>query len=237
MTPKLKTLGLALIGILALSAMASAASAQAANGTLTSTGNVTLTGTEIAGKVTGWTVFGLAVKCPGSTYLGHKVGSTTAFLPNDSGEATITPKYKEPCESNVGPSTFDLNGCDLVVHIGETTGVADTYKVTLDIICPAGKDVTSTNWFSTVEHTGGKEACTVHVPPQNNIKGGTITDTTEGDLVLNGPFGPFTVIETKDNLHPLLCPAKEGEGELDFGLTIKGDNEGGTNTAISLSHL
>jgi hypothetical protein len=229
-----KIVGLALIPVLALTALTSAASAQAANGRLTSTGNVTLTGTEITpGKAT---AFGLTVECPGSTAVGHKVGSTTAFLPNGSEEVTITPTFKQPCKSNVGPSTIDMNGCDVVSHIGETTGVADTYSGTSDLVCPAGKDVTVTSWFSEAEHKEGKEACTIHVSPQTGVKGGTVKDTTEGDLVLNGPVRGKAV-ETKDGLHSLLCPAKEGEGELSGVATVKGHNEVGANTAISLSHL
>lgn len=236
MIRNLKALGLAAMAVLALSALASA-SALAANGRLTSTGNVTLTGTEIAGKVNALTAFGITVKCPGSTYLGHKLGTTTGFLTSGSENATITPKYKEPCESNVGPTTIDLKGCDYVIHLGETTGVADTYSATYDIICTAPNDITVTNWFSEAEHKEGKEACTLHVSEQSGLKGGTVVDNTDGTLTLNGPVKGINVVETKDNLHPLLCPAKEGASELDLSVLVKGDNEGGTNTTISLSHL
>lgn len=234
MIRNIKIMGLAVIAILALTALTSAVSAQAANGRLTSTGNVTLTGTEITPAKA--TAFGLTVECSGSTAVGHKVGSTTAFLPSGSEAVTITPTFKQPCRSNVGPSTIDLNGCDVVSHIGETTGMADTYSGTSELVCPAGKDVTVTNWFSEAEHKEGKEACTIHVAPQAGIINGTVKDTTEGDLVLSGSVKGHAV-ETKDSLHSLLCPAKEGEGELSGSSTAKGHNELGENTAISLSHL
>lgn len=231
-----KVLGLAVMAVLALSALASAASAQAAvNGKLTSTGNVTLTGTEITNSQL--KAFGITVECAGATYVGHKVGSTTAFLPSGSEEATITPTYPQPCKSSVGPSTVELNGCDYVIHLGETTAVAKQYSVTYDIVCPAGKDITVTNWFSAAEHTEGKEACTLHIAPQTGLKGGTITDTGAGDLTLGGPVTGIAVVETKDALHSLLCPAKSGPGELVINATVKADNEAKTNTAISLSHL
>jgi hypothetical protein len=238
MIRNLKVVGLALVAVLALSAVAaSAASAQ--NGTITSTGNYTLTATEIAGKTNAMTAFGLAVSCEGSTYTGHKFNVTPhTFIPNDVSTFTITPKYNQPkCKSLSGPTTIDMNGCDYVIHIGLTNGTADTYAVTYDLVCPAGKDITMTNWFSAAEHTEGKEACVIHIAPQTGLAGGTIKDTTTGDLELAGPVKGIKTVETKDGLHALLCPAKEGTGEWDLGITVKGDNEGGTNTAISLSHF
>jgi hypothetical protein len=235
MIRSVKILWPAVLAVIALTVFVAAPAAYAQNGTLTSTGNVTLMGTEITpGKAT---AFGLTVECPGSTAVGHKYNVTPhTFIPNDASTVTITPSFKQPCKSNVGPSTIDLNGCDIVTHIGETTGVADTYAGTGDLVCPVGKDVTVTNWFSAAEHNEGKEACIVHIAPQSGTKGGTVRDTTEGDLVLNGVV-KGKAVETKDSLHPLLCPAKEGEGELTGSVTAKGLNEAGANTSISLSHL
>jgi hypothetical protein len=230
-----KVLGVAFMAVLALSAVvASAASAQ--NGRITSTGKVTLVGTE--NTPSKLTAFGLTVECPGSTYTGHKYNVTPhTFIENGAETATLSPKYKEPCKNNFAASTVDLNGCDYVVHLGATTGVADTYAVTYDIVCPVGKDITVTNWLAAAEHTEGKEACVLHIAPQTGLKGGTVKDTTAGDLELKGPVTGIKVVETKDALHPLLCPAKEGTGELDIDATVKGNNEAGANTAISLSHL
>lgn len=237
MTRNLKVFGLVVVTVLALSAVvASVASAQ--NGRLTSTGNVTLTGTEIVGTPNALTFAGIKTLCTGSTYTGHKYNVTPhTFIPSGSETITLTPQLKQPCETNVGPATVDLNGCDYVIHIGATTGVADTYAVTTDIVCPAGKDITETSWFSAAEHTEGKESCTMHIAPQTGLKGATIRDTTTGDLELVGAVKGIKVVETKDGLHALLCPAKEGEGEFDFGDTYKGDNEAHTSTSISLSHL
>jgi hypothetical protein len=236
MIRNLKVLGLATMAVLAVSAVAASAASAQANGTLTSTGNVTLKGTEIAGKSNSLT-FVLAVECPGSTYTGHKYNVTPhTFIPNDVSTITITPHYKQPCKSGVGPSTVDLNGCDYVIHIGPTTATADQYSATYDIVCPEGKDITVTNWFSSAEHTENKEACVIHIAPQTGLAGGTIDDNTNGTTTLTGPV-KVNAVETKDNLHPLLCPAKSGVAELDLNVLVKGFNEAGAETSISITHL
>jgi hypothetical protein len=238
MIRNLKVLGLAMMAILALSAVvASAASAQ--NGRITSTGNFTLTGTEIAGKVNALAFEGVTVECPGSTYDGHKFNVTPhTFIPSGAEVVTITPTYKQPCKNNFSTSTVDMNGCDYVMHIGPTIAPlgTDTYSVTYDIVCPAGKDITVTNWLVAGEHAGGVEPCTLHIAPQNGLIGGDIRDTTEGDLVLEGEVA-VNVVQTKNIPHPLLCPAKSGVGKLKLNVTVKAHNEALVNTAISLSHL
>ena len=243
MIRNLKVMGLAVMAVLALSAMvASAASAQ--NGRITSTGNVTLTGTEITGKKNAVTAFGLTAVCPGSTGTGHKYNVTPhTFIPSGAEVFTLTPHLidvsegKPNCRVNSFPATTAFNGCDYVSHIGQTTGVADQYAGTLDFVCPEGKEILWTVWFNDEDHKNGKEPCVIHIPPQTGMKGGTITDTTTGDLELGGPISGVKMIETKNLAHPLLCPAREGEAEIDIALTVKGDNEFGENTAISLSHL
>ena len=131
-----------------------------------------------------------------------------------------------------------MNGCDYVIRLGATTGVADTYAITYDIVCPAGKDIAETSWFSAAEHSEGKEASTMHIVPQTGLKGGTLKDTTAGDFDLGGIVQGVKIVQTKDALHALLCPAKEtNTGELDLGLTLKGFNEAGGESSISLSHF
>jgi hypothetical protein len=234
-----KVLGLAVMAVLALSAVA-ASSASAQNGTITSTGNYKLTGTEIAGKTTALTAFGLAVSCEGSTYTGYKFEVTPhTFIVNDVSTFTILPDYNQPkCKTLAGPSTVDMNGCDYNAHLKQTTGNADEYFAEYSLVCPAGKDVTVTNWFSAAEHAEGKEACVIHIAPQGPLSGGRVKDTTTGDLELTGPVKGIKAVETKDGLHALLCPAKETvAGELDLNVTVKADNEAGGSTSISLSHL
>jgi hypothetical protein len=95
MIRNLKALGLALVAVFALSAVAaSAASAQ--QGFITSTGPVTLDGVEDGTnyfEIHNLEPFGkVRVECPGSTFKGHEVGSTKG-IPSGAKTATITPNY------------------------------------------------------------------------------------------------------------------------------------------------
>jgi hypothetical protein len=125
-----KALGLALVAVFAMSAMAtSAASAQQGELTSKPVEGVTLIGSETgeAGS-NALTAFGLRIECPQSTYTGHKYSETPhTLIPNGATTVTLTPDYKEEnhnCRSFPGnfPMTVSMNGCDYVLHFGETTG-------------------------------------------------------------------------------------------------------------------
>jgi hypothetical protein len=151
MTCNFKILGLALMAIFALGAVAASVASAQVQGKLTSTGPVTLTGVETGGAgANALTVFGGALECPGSTYTGHLVtthkqteenpkkvtlehknaGIGVDMLPSGSTTATLTPHYKETnaegkpnCAGALGTkATIDMNGCDYVAHLGVTTG-------------------------------------------------------------------------------------------------------------------
>jgi hypothetical protein len=245
MIRNLKVLGIALAAVFAMSAVA-AAVASAQQGTLTSTGPVTLDATELGANANRLEAFGAFVECEGSTYVAHKFNVTPhGFIPSGSTTATLTPKYKETkgtepnCVGSLGTrATIDMNGCDYVIHLGETTGgVNGTYGVTFDVVCPTGKEITVTVWLSenahTTEPTGAK--CTLHVPPQTGLKGAHATDTGSGDITLTGPVTGITVKQTR---HSILCPAGTHEAAAKFQLnvTVTGTNEAGGATSISLSH-
>lgn len=235
MIHKLKILALALVAISAMTAIgASFASAQ--QGTLTSDGPVTLTGTETGENTNLLTAFGLTVKCPGSSYSGHKVGSTTAFIPSGSTTATLTPKYVN-CVSGAFPMTVDMNGCDYVVHLGETTGgVAGTYGVTFDVVCLLGNAIKITLFTSAADHIAGKPFCTLEVKAQTGLKGLHASDTGNGHVDLTGTLEGIH-IGRSTTTHPVLCASSTiTTGKLDLDVTVVGHNELKAATAISLSH-
>jgi hypothetical protein len=238
MIRNLKVLGVALAAVFALSAVAaSAASAQ--NGTITSTGPVTLTATENAGQLNAFTAFGFSTSCPGSTYVLHKLNST-AFIPNDSSTATITPHYKEPCITEPGgfPTTVDMNGCDYAITLGATTAVADQYKATFHVVCPVNAQITVTIFTTPGKHSENKPFCKLHVVPQQNlVNEATVKDNTNGNIQLNGTVKGIAVQKTNGGEDPLLCAAAQGTGEYHINVTATGKNEAGGATSVSLSHL
>lgn len=178
MIRNLKTLGVALAAVFAFSAVAASGAMAQTQGHLTSSTGVdfTLTGTEIAGGLNVFTgPLGINVKCPGSTYTGHKLTTTPhAFIASGETSTTITPKYVN-CEEAGIPRTVDMNGCDYQIDDSTTTGGAGTYGVTVDIICPVGKEIVI---------TGG--ACTVNVKGQTDVTGFHVTNQTGGHIRLHG---------------------------------------------------
>lgn len=243
MIRNLKALGLALVAVFALSAVAtSVASAQ--QGTITSTGPFTLTGTETGGeKANALTAFGLRVECP-TIYTGHKYNVTPhELVPSGATTITITAHYEDHphgCIVNPGGfrATIDQNSCDYVAHLGETTGgVAGTYGVTFDIVCPPGQEITITIATNAADLTAGKFFCVQHVPPQVGLIGAHATDTGNGHVDLTGPVKGIKITETASATHPVLCPKKESTAaEFDLDITGKAHNAAKEPTAISLSH-
>lgn len=244
MAHNLKTLGLALAAVFAIGAVATSA-AMAQQGTLTSDGPVTEIATETGGAGTNFLkAFGLNLACPGSTYTGHQYNVTPhTLIPSGATTGTLTPQFKQTnhnCLMTPGnfPLTIDMNGCDYVVHFGATTGgVAGTYGVTFDMVCPAGQEGTVTVWTNTTDETNAAAPfCVLHIPPQSGIAGLHATDTGVGDIDLSGTLTGIKVLKTKST-HAILCPAAETKtAESGLDLTVQGRNGGGSATAISISH-
>lgn len=236
MIRNLKALVLALVVAAALSAVA--ASAASAQGKFTTDGPFTLTASETGVGLNAFTAFGIPVNCPVS-YTGHAHNVTPhALIPSGATTTTLTPKY-EPCTTSPSgfPGTVDLNGCDFVVHIGATTDQVDTYALTFDVVCPAGKEVTVTFFTNSPDHINGKPHCIWHIKEQLGLKGLHITDTTNGTLDITGTVEKLHVTRVSPgNSHPLLCPSQTTtEGKIDVDVTVKGLNGGGGPTIITLT--
>jgi len=233
-----KSLGLALVAILALSAMA--ASAAWAQGKITSDGPMTLDITETGGAGTNaLTSFGSAVECPGTTYKGHKFNVTPHTL-IASGEttATITPAYKQPCHVSGGRQiTITTNGCDFVFHIGSTVP-ASAFAVTADVVCPvAANGIHLTVFANTPPVAEGANLCTLE------ITGGALNQGLTGPSATNGAGNHINISGTFHSVHVErtgLCIFDGGgtttnAGQFDINATVLGTNAGGGQTAISLS--
>jgi len=254
MIRNLKALGLALAAVFALSA-AAASVASAQQGTLTSDGPVTLTGTETGASANRVTMFGAFAECPGSTGTGHKYtveSETTAeekaklthhvLIPSGATTYTLTPHLKqanENCVLSLGwKATTDFNGCDYVTHIGQTTGgVAGTYGGTVDIVCPPGKEIDWTLFTNAADLTSGTVACVLHVKPQTGLTGAHGTDTGNGTIDITGTIHGIHITKTKPNNHTILCQNETtATAEFHIDATVTGHNAAGASTPISLSH-
>ena len=137
---KFKSLGLALFATLALGAvMASAASATEFTA---ASYPVAYSATQSATEPHVFTADTYEITCKDVTFTGEAAVTSTTV--------TLTPTYHE-CTAFGLRATITLNGCDYRFHLAATGNNA-----TVDLVCPAGKDVT-------IDAGGG--ACVAHITP------------------------------------------------------------------------
>lgn len=244
MIRNLKALGIAVVAVLALGAVA-ASYASAQQGTLISDGPVTLTGTNIAGGTNALSAFGLKTECPEVLYKGHKVNSTTELIPSGSTQTTITPEYKV-CKTPVPligtfPTTVDMNSCDYTFDLKETTGgVAGTYGVTATLHCKtAGDHIKITIFTSGQPHTTANHFCTITITEKTDYIGLHATDEGKGDLRVHGTLEGITAHKETNSWdsNAFLCSKQTTEtAKLEIDVTVTGDNAEKKPTTISLSH-
>jgi hypothetical protein len=195
--------------------------------------------------VTTWTMFGITTACPGTSYTGHRHNETPhQHIPSGSTTITLTPHYTQAGHNCLikpvnWTKTVNMNGCDYVVHLGATTGgVAGTYGVTTDIVCPEGNQISWTIWTNSTDETNkpGEPFCIQHIPPQTGMTGLHATDTGSGRFDLGGSLEGTKVVQTKSASHPIFCPAQETiAGKIDIDITVEGLNQAGELTSVSLS--
>jgi hypothetical protein len=237
----LKALGLALVAIFAMSAVAVSAASAQTQGHLTSDGPVTLSITEIGAKGSGlnaFTGFGATFECYGSTFSGHKTGSLSELIPSNATEGTGTPNYNQKeCRLITGGSEFEMtvetNGCDYVLHLGETTG-EKMYSVKSDIVCPVGNKMQLGVWAVGAKHESTNRFCTVEIPAQSGLSGVEIASTASEQPQITGAF-----IGIKIERHGLCVLDGKGttsvEGKTHFDLTATGTNKTGNLTGVSVT--
>jgi hypothetical protein len=181
MLHKLGALGLALVAVLVMSAVAASA-AQAASKFMTA-GNVaaTLSGEQVEGEKYIFTVepsLGVKgeLKCTTAKFSGTMAAGAQETL-------TITPNF-EKCNINGIALVFDLNGCNNLFH-GFTETSAGTFHGLADLVCPAGKHVELT--VRETETT----ICTVTVFPKVNLGNIEVTNMagTPADITLKLEVG------------------------------------------------
>jgi hypothetical protein len=245
MIRNLKALGIAVVAVLALSAIA-ASTASAQQGTLTSTGSVTLTGVNSgAATENRLTMFGFSTECPNVKYTGHKAGSTTEGIPSGSTTTTITPHYGV-CTTPVPligpfPTTIDMNSCDYTFDLKETTGgVAGTYGLTTTVHCTkTGDDIQITMFTKGKPHTTENHFCTITITPKTDYTGLHATNIAGGTIRIHGVIEGIEAHKIPSAWDKSsLCEKEETTttAKLDVNWLVSGDNAAGSPTEISLSH-
>ena len=216
MTRNLKALGLALIAVFAMSALAvSSASAATGNFTLEEAG--TLTGDQLGANHFFETGSGLTLTCTSSHFDG--VGTQ----PASSNTATIKPTYSG-CTTKVSiftfPATIDFTSCDYTFY-GTESDVA--------IGCESEGDTIDIKIYQNhTNHTAGTTLCELKVPAQTINNEGAVTYTnTSGspkDIDVTASKAEFSMTRTGSSL----CGAENQTGKYTGNATVTAFDEEGT---------
>lgn len=145
--------------------------------------------------------------------------SMTGFLNENSSTITLAPTYTE-CTILETSMTVQVNGCSYLLHAQEAVKeLADTFRGTFDIVCPAGK---------AIEFLWGG-GCTWRFPAQTAVQGFTATVKTAAE-----PKDVLLKLESKQLTHSeegfsFACPNKGTftDGSLLAEVTLRADGAGG----------
>ncbi len=226
MIGKLKIMGLALVAVLAMSAVA-ASGAQAAGKLTSATSPVTLEGSTGIGSGEKFDAFGASVECETSKY--H-----TPLTATPAERLTVEPQYGPLCTATGNlRATVTLNGCDFEIYnaIVFTPG---HYHVTTDIVCPAGKEIEIHIYGSLALHNEKKALCTLKIPPQVGLEGLDVTDV-HPNLVLEGEVVGIHATQERNSI---LCPSGTSTTTAKQtvpGVTVGGKTSGGAADTVEIS--
>ncbi len=223
MISNLKALGLALLAILAMSAVA-ASVASAEKWDFKSDGEPTkFTGEQIkVGELAD--VFQIEYgifACEKITTSGEQVAGT-AFT-----SINLTPVYTN-CEriTGGGKATYVMNGCTYTLTAETVVNKETTGSTSID--CPGGKEVEITVTVL------GVTACTIRIPAQGPISKVTFTTGAGAnkDIHYNAVLSGIKYTETAGTGFAKCTTASKSNGKFESTTTIKGDNKSGGVTDI-----
>lgn len=213
MMRNLKVLALALVAVLAMSAVAaSTAPADAFTGEATP---VTLTGSQEGSDVL--TTTSGNTTCKEVRYTGTSASGVTT--------ATVTPSYPEKTaigEQNCSgglPSLVHTNGCVYLFHLGAAT------EGTVDINCPAGKEITITAGYNVTTK------CTIHIPPQTGLIKVNYSNTGSGntrEIIVTTAITNLKYTHTKGSGLGACTPGSGTTGSYNGKARITGEKDGGS---------
>ncbi len=233
MIRNLKMLGLALVAVCAMGAVAASAASANANYWFTAPSSdwTKLSGGQPSKFNDRFQVVGKTGGAPGittcetTTYTGSTSATTTTTI-------SLKPAYGG-CELEpFGKATITTTGCEYVIHtdpLGDTTN--GNYDTVTTIECTAGNEI------KIEAKVGGVLKCTVNVPPQNLGTGITLTNTAGGGLTAAISFSTITYTQTAgtgSGACSTEMPAL-ANGTYTGAATITGENTTGGAVAINAS--
>ena len=221
MPRNLKALGLALVAVLAMSAVVASA-AQANDNFTAATYPATLSGTAGFAAV-GLDAFGTEVTCPETKFSAPLAGASETLVATP----TFPQTFASPCHVGTLPATVTINACKFRFHMGATTaGVA---AVTSDLTCETG-DVEIDVYASEAAHTAGTPICHITFKggtENQGLTGGKVKNGTN-DLVIEGAVEGIHVTQVRTSA--IACPTgtvdNNGKFTVKTPITVTGTHEG-----------
>jgi hypothetical protein len=231
---KLKALGLALIAVLAMSAMAGATAEASPNPTWTPTeGPTTLHGVqrpnEGPGKINALTLPGIGqeIVCANTTL------DSTGTLFGPSPEIQLTPTYGG-CVTQNGWVTITHNECRKRFYHLTTVPGTNHYTTTAALVCPPGQALEIHTYIDAGHNFS---VCTIDIPPQTFNGSFTVTNIpgenpTTNSVVIEGTVGGLVYTVTPSG--PAPCGAHQTffDGVTHTNITITGQNHFGQHRGI-----
>jgi hypothetical protein len=202
MCRNLKTLGLTILPVLALSAVAASA-ASAAPQFLSEIEDTTLTGTQGLAMANILTTDTGEMKCKVVKFDGTMEPAETTTL-------TLKPTYEE-CKLAGENALVTLNGCRYQFHLGENT---ETFEAKMDIECPDGERLVIDS-----------PECSITIPPQAGL--GEVKFTNEGEMATRSIIADLKIGGIDYVEHGEGCANETvttNNGTYTGQITIKGEN-------------
>ncbi len=231
MIRNLKMLGLSLVAVCAMGAVAASAASANANYWFTMSGSdwTGLSASQVPGAFYETRFDGIVggspgvVKCEKSTSSGSTSATTTTTL-------TLSTQYSGCGLEPFGNAVINTNGCLWVIHtdpLGDTTN--GEYHAVSTVECPTGNEVT-------VEaKIGGVTKCIIHIEPQNLGTGTVVTQNTPHLLVhINYAIVKYTQTEGT-GAGRCTTTATTNNGVLNATKTLSGVGTNGQPVNLSVS--
>ncbi len=201
MTRKFKTLGLCLVAVFAMSAVAATA-AQAEKFT-SANYPAAVPGEQVGALPNEFEVTNAGVECGTATFSGTLAAASETL--------TMTPDYTNCLIGGSIPMTVDINGCDYLLHV---VGVKE---LSTDVACPTTAGGVTDKIAITIPATG----CEIQIPEQTGLKKLTVKNEAAGDMLITLAI---TNIQYSQNAK---CPGgaeSEKTGIYTGQVTLKGNN-------------
>ncbi len=181
---------------------------------------VTLTGNNDAANVVVKTTVG-TMECKKATYTGSQTEKAKV-------EIELTPSYSECTASGGFTATVDMNECKYRFTVTKVESFTKR-EGSVDIICPAGKEITIT------VKAGEVTKCTIHVPALSNMRTVTYTNVGAGatrEITIDVNITKFAYVHTAGSGIGACTTGSGEDGTMEAKISITAEKAGGEHVGF-----